>query len=119
MTVRAIRGATQLEADAIGEMDKKVSELVTAILQANSISKTDLISILFTATPDLVSTFPATAARTLGLSDIPLICAQEIDVKGAMERVVRVMVHTNSELSNGEIQHIYLHGAKELRKDLP
>jgi chorismate mutase len=121
MTVRAIRGATQLLEDSTLEMDAKVAELVEAMLSGNGIVAQDLISILFTATPDLKSGFPAASARILkgvDLSDVPLICAQEIGVTGALPRVVRVLVHVNSDKENPEISHIYLHGAKALRKDI-
>lgn len=121
MTVRAIRGATQLLEDSTLEMDAKLGELLGAMLSNNNIQTHDLISILFTATPDLRSGFPAASARVLkgfDLSDIPLICAQEIDVIGALTRVVRVLIHVNSEKANREISHIYLHGAKALRKDI-
>ena len=82
MAVRAIRGATRLSADDPVEMSEAVVELVTAMLERNDVDRADLISALFTATPDLVSMFPAAAARGLGLGDVPLICAQEIDVAG-------------------------------------
>ena len=73
---------------------------------------------LFTATPDLVSTFPAGAARALDIGDVPLICAQEIDVPGAMPRVVRVMAHVESDLPRSRVAHVYLRGAEVLRADL-
>jgi chorismate mutase len=121
MSVRAIRGATQLVEDNSHEMDLKVVELLSEILERNSLSEGDLISIFFTSTPDLISAFPAACARGLtrfDLSNVPLICAQEIDVRGALERVVRVLIHVNSEKANSEFTHIYLHGAKALRRDL-
>jgi chorismate mutase len=121
MSVRAIRGATQLVEDSVIEMDSKVTELLDVMLSANSVEVKDLISVLFTATADLKSGFPASSARrlqTFDLSDVPLICAQEIDVEGALARVVRVLIHVNSKLTSQEIAHIYLHGAKTLRKDI-
>ena len=118
MAVRAIRGATRLGADDPVEMSEAVVELVTAMLERNDVDRADLISALFTATPDLVSMFPAAAARGLGLGDVPLICAQEIDVAGALTRVVRVMAHIETERSRSELVHVYLRGAEVLRQDL-
>lgn len=118
MKVRAIRGATQLEVDSVEEMRSAVVDLLTTLFAENDISTDDLISILFTATPDIHSDFPAAAARTLNLGSIPLICAQEIDVSGALPRVVRVMVHAYSHHTHAEIKHIYRRGAQSLRKDI-
>ncbi len=118
MAVRAIRGATRLSADDPVEMSEAVVELVTAMLERNDVDRADLISALFTATPDLVSMFPAAAARGLGLGDVPLICAQEIDVAGALTRVVRVMAHVETDRPRAEIAHVYLRGAEVLRQDL-
>lgn len=118
MPVRALRGATRLTADDPAEMTEAVTELVTAMLERNGISTDELISMIFTATPDLVCMFPAAAARGLGLGDVPLICAQEIDVAGALTRVVRVMAHVETDLPRAEIAHVYLRGAEVLRQDL-
>ena len=118
MAVRAIRGATRLSADDPAEMSEAVVELVTAMLERNDVDRADLISAIFTATPDLVSMFPAAAARGLGLGDVPLICAQEIDVAGALTRVVRVMAHVETDRPRSEISHVYLRGAEVLRQDL-
>lgn len=118
MRVRAIRGATQLQADEATEMASAVTELLTEIFEKNGLAKVDLISILFTSTEDLVSDFPAAAARRLDLGDIPLMCAQEIPVAGSLPRVVRVMVHAHSELSHAQIRHIYTRGAEALRRDI-
>ena len=98
MAVRAVRGAVQLERDEAGHMDEQVSELLTAVLERNGLTADDLISIWFTATPDLHSDFPAAAARGLGIVDVPLICAQELDIEGAMPRVVRILAHVESDL---------------------
>ncbi|MFI9587994.1 chorismate mutase [Streptomyces sp. NPDC052236] len=118
MAVRAVRGAVQLERDEAGHMHEQVSELVTAILQRNGLVVDDLISVWFTATPDLHSDFPAAAARKLGIVDVPLICAQELDIAGAMPRVVRILAHVESELPRSEIAHVYLGAAAALRKDI-
>jgi len=118
MNMRAIRGATCLQQDDASEMAAAVTELLTELMSRNDIAPDDLISVLFTATPDLHSAFPAAAARGVGLADVPLICAQEIDVTGAMERVVRVMVQVQTHKSRAEIKHVYLRGAEALRQDI-
>jgi chorismate mutase len=118
MSIRAIRGATCLQRDDATEMAEAVTELLHEVMSRNSISADDFVSVLFTSTPDLHSAFPAAAARGVGLADVPLICAQEIDVTGAMEKVVRVMVHVQTSKSRGEIKHVYLRGAEALRQDI-
>ena len=118
MRVRAVRGATQLEEDTREHMLERVAEMVTEVVRANDLEVEDFISIVFTATPDLVSEFPAYAARRLGFDDVPLMCAVEIDVAGAMPRVIRMMAHVETHLSRSEITHVYLHGAAHLRRDL-
>ena len=118
MAVRAVRGAVQLERDEAAHMQEQVSDLLTAILGRNSFAVDDLISVMFTATPDLHSDFPAVAARKLGITDVPLVCAQELDVEGAMPRVVRILAHVESSLPKSEIAHVYLGAAAALRKDI-
>jgi chorismate mutase len=118
MAMRAIRGATVLQADDAGEMAEAVVEVVSAMMDRNGVAADDLVSILFTATPDLHSAFPAAAARQLGLADVPLICAQELDIRGALPRVVRVLMYAESSHARADIQHIYLRGADVLRQDL-
>src|SRR5205807_963913 len=99
VAVRAVRGAVQLDRDDAEHMRQRVVELLTAILERNDFRVEDLISVVFTATPDLHSDFPAVAARGLGITDVPLLCAQELDVAGAMPRVVRVLAHVETDLS--------------------
>lgn len=118
MAVRALRGATQLQADDEAEMVDAVAELLTEVLDRNALSADDLISVLFTATPDLHSQFPALAARKLGMGDVPLLCAQEISVEGALPKVVRVMAHAETPAARAEIRHVYLRGTEVLRRDL-
>jgi chorismate mutase len=118
VAVRAIRGAVQLDSDEREHMLASVTELISAILQRNSLAVDDLISIVFTATPDLHCEFPAVGARDLGITDVPLLCAQEIDVAGAMPRVVRILAHVETDLAKSAVAHVYLRGAVALRKDI-
>jgi chorismate mutase len=118
MAVRAIRGAIQLDTDERSHLLKSTAELVTKVLHENNLSQADLISIFFTATQDITSEFPALAARELGLGDVPLMCSVEMDVERAMPRVIRLMMHAETNLSRSEIQHVYLRGAAKLRTDL-
>ncbi|MER7176830.1 chorismate mutase [Streptomyces mesophilus] len=118
MAVRAVRGAVQLERDEAAHMDEQVGALLTEVLDRNGLTADDLISVWFTATPDLHSDFPAAAARKLGITDVPLICAQELDIAGAMPRVVRVLAHIESDKPRSEIAHVYLGTAAALRKDI-
>jgi len=116
--VRAIRGATQLDEDSREHMLERVAEMVTGVLDANGLDVNDFISIIFTATSDLSSEFPAYAARLLGFDDVPLICARELEIEGSMPRVVRMLAHVETYMSRAEITHVYLHGAANLRRDL-
>ncbi|HET7070312.1 MAG TPA: chorismate mutase [Nocardioides sp.] len=118
MAVRAVRGATQLEVDDRDHMLRRVTEMVTEVMDANGWDVDDFISIIFTATTDLVSEFPAYAARVLGFTDVPLICTRELEVEGSMPRVVRMMAHVETDLPRADITHVYLHGAAALRRDL-
>ena len=118
MAVRAVRGATQLEADDREHMLERVAEMVTGVMEANDLTVEDFISVIFTATSDLVSEFPAYAARRLGFSDVPLICARELEIEGSMPRVVRMLAHVETDLAKPDITHVYLHGAALLRRDL-
>lgn len=118
MPMRGIRGATMLQADDADEMSEAVTELVADMLSRNSLTADALVSILFTATPDLHCAFPAAAARTLGLQDVPLICAQELDISGALPRVIRVLAHVETDIPRAQVQHVYLRGAEALRQDL-
>ena len=116
--MRAIRGATQLSADDADELHEAVVELVTAVLERNRITTEHLVSILFTSTPDLRSEFPAAAARGLGLDDVPLLCAQELDIVGALPRVVRLLAHAELDVPRSGVHHVYLRGAEVLRQDI-
>ena len=118
MSVRAVRGATQVESNTADAITLATQELLLEIMSSNSLSPDDVISVLFTSSPDLNATFPAAAARAVGFENTPLICSVEIDVPGALPRTIRVMAHVESELSKSDIAHIYLHGAKALRRDI-
>ncbi|CAN5227641.1 chorismate mutase [soil metagenome] len=118
MAVRAVRGATQLDDDVREHMLERVAEMVMDVMDANALEVGDFISIIFTATSDLISEFPAYAARRLGFSDTPLICTRELDIEGSMPRVVRMLAHIETELSKADVTHVYLHGAAGLRRDL-
>lgn len=118
MPVRAVRGATQLDDDTRDHMLARVAEMVTDVMTANGLEVDDFISVIFTATSDLVSEFPAYAARRLGFGEVPLLCARELEIAGSMPRVVRMLAHVETDLPRSEITHVYLHGAAALRKDL-
>ena len=118
LAVRALRGATTVDVDTAEQITERVQTLVREMLDRNGIDKDDLISVIFTATPDLTAEFPALAARKAGLSGVPLLCASEIDVPGALPRVVRLMAHVETPRAATEVRHIYLHGAAALRPDL-
>lgn len=118
MAVRAVRGAIQVDRDAPAEILAGTRDLLTEVLRANELAPAGLISIVFTLTPDLTSCFPAAAARDLGLTDVPLMCATEVDVPGALPRVVRLLAHVECDRPRSAVRHVYLRGAARLRPDL-
>ena len=117
--VRALRGATRVDADTREQVTERVQALVTAMLERNGVAKDDLISVVFTATDDIHSMFPAEAARGCGLGDVPLLCAQELDIKGKPGRCIRVLMHLTTDRQRSELHHVYLQGTGVLRDDLP
>jgi chorismate mutase len=117
--LRALRGATTIDVDEREHLFERVIALLEALFERNGIRHDDLVSVLFTATGDVRSAFPAEAARKFGLGDVPLMCARELDVRGGTRRCIRVMVHLSTERSRGELHHVYLEGARNLRDDLP
>jgi chorismate mutase len=119
MRLRAARGAIRVPSDDGGALLGATERLLSAILQRNEIQDEDLVSIMFTATEDLRSAFPAEAARRMGLGRIPLMCAREIAVEGSMASVIRVLMHFHSERTLDEVVHVYLDGAESLRDDVP
>lgn len=118
MAVRAVRGATQLDEDVREHMLGRVAEMVLDSMSANGLEVDDFISVIFTATSDLVSEFPAYAARQLGFGEVPLLCARELEIESSMPRVVRMLAHVETDLPRADITHVYLHGAAALRSDL-
>jgi chorismate mutase len=117
--VRALRGATTFDVDETAHVTERVVALLDEMLARNDVDHDDIISIVFTATDDLTCTFPATAARTVGLGDVPLICARELTIVDATPRCIRVLMHMTTEHSRSTLRHVYLEGAKGLRDDLP
>jgi chorismate mutase len=117
--IRGLRGATTCDEDRSAEIEGATQELLRAMMDRNELAHDDVISVFFTATPDLTSTFPATVARGIGFGDIPLICASEIDVPGAMPKCIRILMHVYTNRSRSELRHVYLRNAQGLRDDLP
>ena len=117
--VRALRGATTVDSDTPEQITARTVTLLEEMFERNGVDHDDLISILFTVSEDLTSAFPAAGARTIGLGDVPLLCAREIPVPGSMARCIRVMAHLTTERARNELRHIYLEGAVSLRDDLP
>jgi chorismate mutase len=119
MTIRGIRGATTVPADQPDLILQATRELLEAILDANfEMQAEDVASAIFTVTDDLVSTFPAQAARKMGWELVPMLCGREIPVPESLPRVIRVLVHWNTEIPQSEIKHVYLRDAVKLRPDL-
>ena len=118
MAVRAIRGAVQVGANERADILEGTTELVSEVMTRNSLVPDDVISVVFTATPDLNAEFPALAARKLGFHDVPLLCASEIDVPHALPRVIRLMAHIEADRPRSDVQHVYLRGATALRIDI-
>lgn len=118
MAVRAVRGATQVDANDSGAILDATTELVTEVMSRNGLSTDDVISVLFTATADLNAEFPALAARKLGFQEVPLLCCTEINVPGGLPRVVRLLMHIETDRPRSAMQHAYLRGAAALRLDI-
>ena len=117
--VRALRGATTVDDDTPEQITERVGALVNEMLARNDVDKDDLISVIFTATDDVRSMFPAAAARAVGLGDVPLLCARELAIEGGTAHCIRVLMHLTTERSRSELRHVYLAGAEGLRDDLP
>ena len=117
MRLRALRGAITVDENERDSILQGTEELVRTLLDRNALAADDIVSCIFTVTNDLDAAFPAEAARRLGLEAVPLLCAREIDVRGALPRVIRLMVHCYAEESR-QAQHVYLRDAVSLRRDL-
>jgi chorismate mutase len=119
MPIRGIRGATTVVADQPDLILQATRELLEEVLSENEgMQPEDIASAIFTVTDDLISTFPAQAARQMGWDMVPMLCGREIPVPNSLSRVIRVLVHWNTELAQSEIKHVYLHDAVKLRPDL-
>jgi chorismate mutase len=114
---RGIRGATTAGANTAEDILEATQELVEVLIELNDLQTEDIASAIFTTTPDLTAMFPASAARTFGWTEVPMICSHEMSVPGALENAVRVLVHVNTTRSASEIRHVYLKGAKQLRPE--
>ncbi len=117
--VRALRGATTTGADDEAEIVAATAGLLKEMLERNEVDPEDLISVVFTATPDLTAEFPAAAARQIGISHVPLLCASEIGVPGSVKRCIRVLMHLYTSRDQVSLRHVYLGEARQLRNDLP
>ncbi len=117
--LRALRGATTVDEDEQSHVHARVITLLEQMCERNGVDHDDIVSILFTATDDLHATFPAAGARQMGLGDVPLICARELDVVGGTARCVRVLMHLTTDRRRADLRHVYLEGAVALRDDLP
>ena len=117
MRLRALRGATTVDENSAEAILDATGELLRALIDRNDLDSDEMVSCIFTCTDDLDAEFPAVAARRLGLSGVPLLCAREIDVPGALPRVIRVLLHTYAD-RDSEPRHVYLREAVNLRADL-
>lgn len=118
MTVRGIRGAITVSENEIKDIIEDTKTLLSKMIMDNEIDETEIVSVFFSTTKDLNATFPAKAARELGLHDTPLLCLNELDVPNSLEKVVRILMHVNSLKKQTEMKHIYLKEAIKLRPDL-
>lgn len=117
MKLRALRGATTVEQNTAEAIVEATDELMRTLIERNALDADEMVSCIFTCTGDLDAEFPAVAARNLGLSNVPLLCAREIDVPGSLERVIRVLLHCYADPQR-EARHVYLREATKLRADL-
>lgn len=116
--VRALRGATTLERDEREHLIERTQELIATLFERNGLDEDDLVSLVFTATDDISSAYPAEAARDAGITHVPLLCARELEIDGGIPRCIRVLVHTYTDTDPRELRHAYLHDARQLRTDL-
>ncbi len=119
MRLFALRGATTVVDDDAEQILAATDELMRELMSRNELAAEAMVSCIFTLTPDLNATFPAQAAREMGLSSVPLLCARELDIDGATPRCIRLLLHLTTERSREDLRHVYLEGARGLRDDLP
>ena len=117
MACRGVRGATTADEDTTESILSATRNLLEQIIAQNEIDPEDVASVVFTVSPDLTAEYPALAARQLGWTEVPLICAQEIDKPGALPFTIRVLLHWNTTVRQGDIRHVYTRGAEVLRPD--
>ncbi len=117
--IQGLRGATTCTLDTPEEIQETTQELLRTMMDRNDMAHDDVISVIFTTSPDLTSAFPATGARGIGFGDIPLLCASEINVPGAMPLCIRILMHIYTTKPRNELRHVYLRNAQSLRDDLP
>jgi len=117
LACRAIRGATTAVANTAEDILEATQEMVTALIRLNDLVVDEVVSAIFTTTPDLTATFPALAAREVGWTEVPLLCSHEMAVPGALTKAVRVLLHVNTRRSAAQIRHVYLNGARQLRPE--
>jgi chorismate mutase len=117
--VRALRGATTLERDERDHLIERTQELIAEVFARNQLTEDDLISIVFTATDDVHSAYPAEAAREAGITHVPLLCARELEIDGGIARCIRILLHAYTDRGATDLRHVYLHEARQLRTDLP
>jgi chorismate mutase len=119
MPVRALRGATTIDEDTPDHINERVQQLLKKMIERNDVDKDGIISIVFTATDDIHSMFPAQAAREIGFGDVPLLCARELDIESGTPLCVRILMHLETDIARADLHHVYLEGARGLRDDLP
>lgn len=118
MAVRALRGAITVDEDDAGEIRRRTIQMLTTLFERNDLHVDDVISILFTATEDLTALPPAAGARAFGLTEVPLLCAQEMPTKGGLERCIRLMLHVETDRARDDLRHVFLRRATTLRPEL-
>lgn len=114
---RGIRGATTAIANTAEDILEATDELMRTVIRLNDLEPEHVASVIFTTTPDLTATFPALAARDIGWTEVPLMCAHEMAVPGSLQKCVRIMIHVNTMRTAAEIKHVYLKGARDLRPE--
>jgi len=117
LACRGIRGATTAIANTAEDILEATDELMRVLIHLNDLEPEDVVSAIFTTTPDLTATFPALAARNIGWTEVPLICSHEMNVPGSLQKAVRVLLHVNTTRTPREIRHVYLKDAQQLRPE--